>query len=145
MAPWKEKKIIEDFCKPIHKKMILNRPLPSSKTPYFRNEAKCTTSLVKMSFIAWEWKIISISKAAHLTSFWYRGLEELGNGLMAKIALKAEAYWMVSVFFQFVYYVANDRRNLSRTWNSSTKLHVVMFVHTRSALQFCNMSLNGIL
>ena len=28
-----------------------NRPLPSSKTPHFQNEAKCTTFLVKMSFI----------------------------------------------------------------------------------------------
>ena len=27
------------------------RPLPSSKTPHFRNEARCTTFLVKMSFI----------------------------------------------------------------------------------------------
>ena len=42
MAPWK--------------KMILNRPLPSSKTPYFRNEAKCTTSLVKISFICMRMK-----------------------------------------------------------------------------------------
>ena len=29
----------------------LNRPLPSSKNPHFQNEAKCTTFLVKMSFI----------------------------------------------------------------------------------------------
>ena len=28
-----------------------NMPLPSSKNPHFRNEAKCTTFLVKMSFI----------------------------------------------------------------------------------------------
>ena len=27
-----------------------NRPLPSSKSPYFQNEARCTTILVKMSF-----------------------------------------------------------------------------------------------
>ena len=27
------------------------RPLPSSKNPHFQNEAKCTTFLVKMSFI----------------------------------------------------------------------------------------------
>lgn len=59
MAPWKEKKIIEDFCKPIHKKMILN--------------------------------------------------------CVPKIAIKAEAHWMVSVYFQFANYVANYRRNLNRT------------------------------
>ena len=29
----------------------LNRPLPSSKNSHFQNEAKCTTFLVKMSFI----------------------------------------------------------------------------------------------
>ena len=29
-----------------------------------------------------QWKVISISKAEHLTSFWYRGLGELGSGLM---------------------------------------------------------------
>ena len=28
-----------------------NRPLPSSKNPHFLNEARCTTFLVKMSFI----------------------------------------------------------------------------------------------
>ena len=31
--------------------MDFNRPLPSSKNPHFQNEAKCTTFLVKMSFI----------------------------------------------------------------------------------------------
>ena len=30
---------------------------------------------------AWEWKIISMSQAKHLTSFWYRGPGKLGNGL----------------------------------------------------------------
>ena len=30
---------------------LLYRPLPSSKNPHFQNEAKCTTFLVKMSFI----------------------------------------------------------------------------------------------
>ena len=28
-----------------------NKPLPSSKNPHFQNEARCTTFLVKMSFI----------------------------------------------------------------------------------------------
>ena len=30
---------------------LRNRPLPSSEDPHFQNEARCTTSLVKMSFI----------------------------------------------------------------------------------------------
>ena len=33
-----------------------NRPLPSSKNPHFQNEAKCTTFLVKMSFICMRMK-----------------------------------------------------------------------------------------
>ena len=33
--------------------------------------------------LAWEWNIISISKAEHLTSFWYRGPYGLGNGLFS--------------------------------------------------------------
>ena len=37
--------------------------------------------LWKWVLFAWEWKIILISKAEHLTSFWYRGSGELGNGL----------------------------------------------------------------
>ena len=61
-----------------------NRPLPSSKNPHFQNEARCTTFPVKMSFIwfAWEWKMISISKAELLPSFLNRGPGELGNGLL---------------------------------------------------------------
>ena len=43
-----------------------NRPLPSSTNPHLQNEAKC----------------ITISKAEHLTSFWYRGPGELGIGLL---------------------------------------------------------------
>ena len=37
--------------------------------------------LWKWVLFAWEWKIISISKAEHLNSFWYRGPGELENGL----------------------------------------------------------------
>ena len=33
-----------------------NSPLPSSKNPHFQNEAKCTTFLVKMSFICMRMK-----------------------------------------------------------------------------------------
>ena len=36
--------------------LINNRPLPSSKKPYFQNEGKCTTFLVKMSFICMRMK-----------------------------------------------------------------------------------------
>ena len=33
--------------------------------------------------LSWEWKIISMSMAEHLTSFWYRGPGELGNGRLS--------------------------------------------------------------
>ena len=33
-----------------------NRPLPSSKDPHFQNEARCTTFLLKMSFICMRMK-----------------------------------------------------------------------------------------
>ena len=36
--------------------VLANRPLPSSKNPHFQNEAKCTTFLVKMSFICMRMK-----------------------------------------------------------------------------------------
>ena len=38
--------------------------------------------LWKWVLFAWEWKMISISKAEHLPSFWFRGPGELGNGLL---------------------------------------------------------------
>ena len=40
---------------------VCNRPLPSSKNPHFQNEAKCTTVVVKMSFIC-----MSIEKHFHI-------------------------------------------------------------------------------
>ena len=68
------------FCSKICKQE--KRPLPSTKDNRFQNEAiKCTTILVKMSLICMIIKVIYISKAEHLTSFWYRGTGELGNGL----------------------------------------------------------------
>ena len=36
--------------------MEVNRPLPSSKNPHFQNEARCTTFVVKMSFICMRMK-----------------------------------------------------------------------------------------
>ena len=61
-----------------------NRPLPSSENPHFQNEARCTPFLWKWVLFTWEWKIISISKAEHLSSFWSRGPGELGNGLLER-------------------------------------------------------------
>ena len=35
---------------------VVNKPLPSSKNPHIQNQAKCTTFLVKMSFICMRMK-----------------------------------------------------------------------------------------
>ena len=49
-----------------------------------------------MSFIAWELENISISVAEYWTSFWYWGLEELGNGVLLNslviVALQGNAH-----------------------------------------------------
>ena len=59
-----------------------HRPLPSSKSPYFQNEAKYSTFLVEMSFICLRMKSHFHIKGCALNLVWYRGPEELGNGLL---------------------------------------------------------------
>ena len=59
-----------------------NKPLPSSKNPHFQMRLGAQPFLWKWVLFAWEWKMISISKAEHLPSFWNRGPGELGNGLI---------------------------------------------------------------
>ena len=59
-----------------------NRPLSSSKNPHFQNEARCTTFLVKMSFIC-----MRIKEGFHITGWaptlvWNRSQGELWNGLL---------------------------------------------------------------
>ena len=48
----------------------------------FKMRSSAQPFLWKRVLFAREWKIISISKAEHLTSFWYRGPGKLGNGLL---------------------------------------------------------------
>ena len=59
-----------------------NRPLPSSKNPHFQNEARCTTFLVKMSFICMRIKEGFHIKGWAPTLVWNRGPGELWNGLL---------------------------------------------------------------
>ena len=54
------------------------------KTLTFKMRLGTQPFLWKWVLFAWEWKIISISKAEHLPSFWNRGSGELGNGLLDK-------------------------------------------------------------
>jgi len=52
------------------------------KTLNFKMRPSAQPFLWKWVLFAWEWKFISISKAEHLTSFWYRGPGELGNDVL---------------------------------------------------------------
>ena len=52
------------------------------KSLTFKIRPSAQPFLWKWVLFTWEWKLISISKAEHLTSFWYRGLGELENGLL---------------------------------------------------------------
>ena len=61
----------------------LNRPLASSKTLIFKMRPSAQPFLWKWVLFAWEWKIIFISNAEHLTSFSFRGPGELGNGVLS--------------------------------------------------------------
>ena len=53
-----------------------------SKPLTFTTGPSAQPFLWKRFLFAWEWKIISISKAEHLASFYCRGPRELGNGLL---------------------------------------------------------------
>ena len=69
------------FVKKITRRHFLIDQFRVLKTLIFKMKPSAHPFLWKWVLFAWEWKIISISKAEHLTSFWYRGLGELGNGL----------------------------------------------------------------
>ena len=62
--------------------LLANNPFSSSKNSHFQDEAKCTTFLMKTSFICIGIKIIFRSIASHLASLSNRDLGQLGNGLM---------------------------------------------------------------
>ena len=57
------------------------RQYPVRKTLFFKMRPRAQRFFWKWVLFAWEWKVIFISKAEHLASFWYRGPGELGNGL----------------------------------------------------------------
>ena len=67
------------------------RPIPSSKTLTFKMRRSGQPFSWKWVLFAREWKIIFISKAEHLTSFWHRGSG--GNSEMA--------YWLTGASLRF--------------------------------------------
>ena len=101
----------------------LNRPLASSKTLIFKIRPNAQPFLWKWVLFAWEWKIIFISKAEHLNSFWCTDSGELGNGVLSSCD-QDSAYcqvdrWYirsdknVTVIFWFMYAVSQlDTPNL---------------------------------
>ena len=62
-------------------KMVIG-DLRVPKTVTFKMRLGAQPFLWKWVLFAWEWKMISISKAEHLRSFCNRGPGELGNGLL---------------------------------------------------------------
>ena len=59
------------------------------KTLSFKMRLGAQPFLWKWVLFVWEWKMVSISKAEHLPSFWNRGPGELRNGLL-EITVKPE-------------------------------------------------------
>ena len=53
----------------------------------FKMRPSAQTFLWKRVLFAWKWKIICISKAVHLTSFWYRGSGKLKIGLLTFVVV----------------------------------------------------------
>ena len=57
------------------------------KTLTFKMRLGAQPFLWNWVWFAWEWKMISISKAEHLPSFWNRGPGQLGNGLLVSLSV----------------------------------------------------------
>ena len=64
------------------------------KTLTFKMRPSAQPVLWKWVLFTWEWKIISISKADHLTLFSYRGPRVIGNGLLEQIFSLRVHVWM---------------------------------------------------
>ena len=58
------------------------------KTLTYKMRLVAQPFLWKWVLFAWEWKMISISKAEHLPSFWNRGPQVLANGLLCQKKMK---------------------------------------------------------
>ena len=83
---------------------IGKRPLRVPKTLTLKIRLGAQPFLWKWVFFAWEWKMISISKAEHLPSLWNRGPWELGNGLFN------------TVFYAFIIYIVAGFFLLADCW-----------------------------
>ena len=64
-----------------------NRPFPSSPRPLFQNEVRCSACDMEIIFHSRANKLIFTRKVVRLTSFWNRGVGELGNGLLFQYCL----------------------------------------------------------
>ena len=61
------------------------------KPPNFKMRPIAQPFLWKRVLFAWLWKIVSMSKAEHFTSFWYTGSGDLGNGLLCAHLISSNA------------------------------------------------------
>ena len=92
----------------------LNRPYPSSWNPHFQNEAKCSTFLVKMSFIGMRIK----------NHFHIKGWE---LNLVLKQRPGGTWKWPIVTFFTFVLYVKRQSQAFpqflrEKPWERVTRL-----------------------
>ena len=92
----------------------LNRPYPSSWIPHFQNEAKCSTFLVKMSFISMKIK----------NHFHIKGWE---LNLVLKHRPGGTRKWPIVTFFTFVLHVKRQSQAFpqflrEKPWERVTRL-----------------------
>ena len=78
------------------------------KTLTFKMRLGAQPFLWKWVLFAWEWKMISISEAEHLSSFWNRGPVELGNGVFLR--------------FVFFFWQKNTKKNWNSCWPRSQQI-----------------------
>ena len=104
------------------------------KTLTFKMRLGAQPFLGKWVLFAWEWKMISISKAEHLPSFWNRGPGELGNGLFNFLPneekVSAASFWVAPCPFKFGYFTGRCIRGneeLCRFWRVSTPPTLFLF------------------
>ena len=92
-----------------------NRPLPSSKNPHFQKEARCTTFLVKMSFICMRMK----NEA--------RGNSEMAYFALCKGIQISESWKFLLLESRILGFgirnTAHGFRNQTNDWNPESKFH----------------------
>ena len=99
-----ESKLTKKFYKVFHFRV--------PKTLTFKMRLGAQPFLWKWVLFAWEWKMISISKAEHLPSFWHRGPEELGTGLFADVFSEVRDAVVSRSCFELILWMNNSSKKI---------------------------------